>query len=213
MKNLRIALSALTLACLVNYQPVVADGVPGKKTAAKPAVLKVDPAKSTMTWTGRKVGGQHSGTVKLSKGDLQLDGTKLVGGAFDIDMKSIVNTDLTDASTNAKFMGHMKSDDFFAVEKHPTAKFKITKATPIAGAAAGQPNYTIDGDLTIKGITNAVSFPAAVTVSGNSASATAKFDLDRTKWDIKYGSGLIGTAADKVIYDDFNVDLKVVAAK
>ena len=211
MKSIRIALSVLVLATLAN-QPVAADGVPGKKTAAKPATLKVDPTKSTMTWTGRKLTGEHTGTVKISRGDLQLDGNKLTGGAFDIDMTSMTNTDVTDAESNANLMGHLKSGDFFAVDKYPTATFKITRVTLIAGATAGQPNYTVDGDMTIKGITNPISFPATVTIAGNTANATAKFDLNRIKWDIKHRSSLLGTAADKVIQDDFTVDLKLVAS-
>jgi polyisoprenoid-binding protein YceI len=214
MKTIRIALSALAFALLFNAPAVLADDKPGKKTETKATTaLSVDPAKSTLNWQGKKVSGEHVGNVKIAKGVLNVEANKLVGGTFDIDMTSITNTDLTDASYNAKLIGHMKSDDFFAVEKHPTSTFKITKAEPIAGAKAGEPNYTITGDLTIKGITNSISFPATVKIAGNKAEAAAKFDVDRTKWDIKYGSGLIGTAADKIIYDNFTMDLKLVAGK
>jgi polyisoprenoid-binding protein YceI len=214
MKTFHFAVSALAFALLLNHPAAVADGTPGKKTVTKAAsVLKVDPAKSVINWQGKKVSGEHQGNVKLSKGILNVESNKLVGGSFDIDMRTIVNTDLTDPSYNAKLVGHMKSDDFFSVEKHPISTFKITKAEPIAGAKAGEPNYTVTGDLTIKGITNAITFPATVKITGNQAEATAKFDIDRTKWDIKYGSGIIGTAADKIIYDDFTLDLKLVANK
>ena len=216
MKTVKIALSTLVLAVLFNHPSVLADGNPGKakKMATKAAAtLKVDPNKSTLHWTGKKVTGEHTGNVKISKGVLTVDGNKLVGGTFDIDMKSIVNTDLTDASYNAKLVGHLKDEDFFSVEKHPVATFKITKVEPMASAKAGEPNYTITGNLTIKGITNPVTFPATVKLTGNQAEAAAKFDIDRTKWDIKYGSGLVGTAADKVIYDNFTIDMKVFAAK
>jgi len=214
MKTIRIALSALAFAVLFNVTASVADDKPGKKTETKATTaLSVDPAKSTLNWQGKKVSGEHVGNVKIAKGVLNVEANKLVGGTFDIDMTSITNTDLTDASYNAKLIGHMKSDDFFAVEKYPTSTFKITKVEPIAGAKAGEPNYTVTGDLTIKGITNSISFPATVKIAGNKAEAAAKFDVDRTKWDIKYGSGLIGTAADKIIYDNFTMDLKLVAGK
>jgi polyisoprenoid-binding protein YceI len=214
MKTLKISLSALALAWSLNYSVAVADDKPGKKTEAKATTtLNVDPAKSILNWQGKKVSGEHVGNVKIAKGVLSVESNKLVGGNFDIDMKSIVNTDLTDASYNAKLIGHMKSDDFFSVEKYPISTFKITKAELRKGAKAGEPNYTITGDLTIKGITNPITFPATVKIAGNKAEAAAKFDVDRTKWDIKYGSGLIGTAADKIIYDNFTMDLKLVAGK
>jgi polyisoprenoid-binding protein YceI len=214
MKTIRIALSALAFAVLFNVTASAADDKPGKKTETKATTaLSVDPAKSTLNWQGKKVSGEHVGNVKIAKGVLNVEANKLVGGTFDIDMTSITNTDLTDASYNAKLIGHMKSDDFFAVDKYPTSTFKITKVEPIAGAKAGSPNYTVTGDLTIKGITNSISFPATVKIAGNKAEAAAKFDVDRTKWDIKYGSGLIGTAADKIIYDNFTMDLKLVAGK
>jgi len=214
MKTIQMVMSMLALAVVFNSTTAVADGKPGKKAGAKAAIaLKVDPAKSTFNWTGKKVSGEHTGTIKIAKGDLAVENNKLVGGNFDVDMNSIVCTDLTDASYNAKFIGHMKSEDFFNIEKYPVSTFKITKVEPIAGAKAGTPNYTITGDLTIKGITKPVTFPATVKVMGNKADAVAKFEVDRTQWDIKYGTGLVGTAADKVIYDNFVVDLKLVAAK
>jgi polyisoprenoid-binding protein YceI len=130
-----------------------------------------------------------------------------------MDMASITVTDVTNETMNAKLVGHLKSDDFFSSEKHQTSTFAITKAAPIAGAKAGQPNYTITGDLTIKGITHAITFPATVAITGNGAEATATFAVDRTKWDIKYRAAIIGTAADKIIDDTFTIDLKIVAGK
>jgi polyisoprenoid-binding protein YceI len=128
-------------------------------------------------------------------------------------MTSITDTDITNAGMNAKLTGHLKSEDFFSVEKNPTSSFKITKVAPIAKAKAGEPNYKITGNLTIKGITNAITFPATVNLTGNSAQATAKIDVDRTKYDIKYRAAIIGTAADKIIDDNFTIDLKLVAGK
>jgi polyisoprenoid-binding protein YceI len=120
--------------------------------------------------------------------------------------------DLTDADYNAKLTNHLKSDDFFSVEKNPKAVFKITKAAPIAHAKTGENNYTITGDLTIKGITNSLTFPAKVNISGSQADATAKFDIDRTKYDVKFRSGkFFENLGDKMIYDNFTIDLKLVA--
>jgi polyisoprenoid-binding protein YceI len=174
---------------------------------------KVDPLKSNLVWSASKVGGEHTGTVKLNKGTLHFDGQKLKSGSFVINMTTIDDTDIKNESMNEKLVGHLKSDDFFSVEKFPTAEFKITKASIISNAGNGNPNYNITGDLTIKGITNPVTFPAMVKITGNNAQASAKIEIDRTKWDIKYRSGLLGTAADKIIYDNFYIDLNIVAGK
>jgi polyisoprenoid-binding protein YceI len=217
MKTSFIAAGALALALLFNQSDVTATGNPIKKTDAKALVkgttLAVDPATSSLNWTAKKVGGSHNGNVKLSKGALNLNGNKLTGGSFMIDMTTITDVDITNEDFNKKLTGHLKSEDFFSVDKNPTSSFTISKVTPIAKAKAGEPNYTVTGNLTIKGITNPVTFPATVKVNGDNAEATAKIDIDRTKWDIKYRSGLIGTAADKIIDDIFTLDVKLVAGK
>jgi polyisoprenoid-binding protein YceI len=213
MKNLRILASVLVLTFFFHHTSLLAAGDPAKKAAAKAASLTVDPAKSVLTWTAKKVGGEHTGSVKVAQGNLVVKSNKLAGGTFTIDMTSITDTDITNEGMNAKLTGHLKSEDFFSVEKNPTSTFKITKAAPIANAKAGEANYKITGNLTIKGITNAITFPATVTLTGNSAQATAKIDVDRTKYDIKYRAAIIGTAADKIIDDNFTIDLKLVAGK
>ena len=162
-----------------------------------------------MNWNGKKVTGEHSGTVGLQGGTMSVENGKLTGGQFVFDMNSIKNTDLTDAGYNAKFIGHMKSDDFFSTTKHPTSTFTITKVTPKGGNA-----YDITGNMTIKGITNAVTFPATVKMNGNMIEADGKATLDRTKYDIKYGSkSFFESIGDKAIYDDFTVEMKLVAKK
>lgn len=216
MRKIKISVSALAFALLVGGTTgFIAPNNPVKKETSVAAVttLDVDPAASTLNWTAKKVGGQHNGTVKIANGSLQVNGKKLVGGNFVMDMTSITDLDITKPESNEKLTGHLKSEDFFSVEKHPTSTFKITKAAPISGAKAGQPNYNITGDLTIKGTTNPVTFPAMVKVDGSNAEATAKIEVDRIKYDIKYRSGLLGTAADKIIDDIFVMDVKLVAGK
>jgi polyisoprenoid-binding protein YceI len=180
------------------------------KIAAKATTFKVDAAKSMLSWEGKKVTGQHNGNVKVKDGMLTVDGGKLTGGMFTIDMASMTNLDLTDKGYNDKLMGHLKSEDFFNVAKFPTSTFKITKVTP--GASANL--YTITGDMTIKGITNAVSFPATVKMNATMIEAEGKATLDRTKYDIRYGSkSFFENIGDKAIYDEFVIGLKLVAAK
>ncbi|MDB5262800.1 MAG: lipid-binding protein [Adhaeribacter sp.] len=185
------------------------------KNAATAAAYKIDPAQSTLNWHGKKVTGEHNGTIKIASGELQADKNKVVGGNVVIDMNSIVNLDVTDKEYNQKLVGHLKSEDFFSAEKHPQSTFKINKITPIKGAKTGQANHTVNGVLTIKGIAQPVSFPAVVNVQGNTI--TAKSDavvLDRTKWDIRYGSkSFFENIGDKAINDDFTVQFNLVAKK
>lgn len=211
-RKMHLIANAVAFALMMNTFTLVAGGEPGKETITKTAAtLNVDPAKSQLIWTARKVGGEHTGTVNIAKGTLHVEGNKLVGGEFVMDMTSITDTDITNEMMNGKLTAHLKSEDFFSVEKHPTSTFAITKVAPIAGAKAGEPNYSITGDLSIKGITKSITFPATVNFMNKSAEATATFDVDRTQWDIKYRAAIIGTAADKIIEDHFTIALKVVS--
>lgn len=194
---------------------VAADAKTEKAAPAAGATYKVDATQSKVAWNGKKVAGEHNGTINIAAGSLQVAKNKVVGGIIEIDMNSITNLDITDKEYNQKLVGHLKSDDFFAAEKHPKATFKIASLSPIKGAKSGEANYTAKGNLTIKGITHPVSFPVAVAVKGNTL--TAKSDavvLDRSKWDIRYGSKtFFANIGDKAIHDDFTVQFNVVAKK
>lgn len=161
----------------------------------------VDIKESKVTWKAYKVtGSSHEGTINLKKGTLNFEGDKIVGGEFMVDMTSISTTDLSGDSKKS-LDGHLKSKDFFGVDKHPTATFKIT------GIRGAKNQYKVNGDLTIKGITSPVSF--IMNVKDNTASA--KLKVDRTKFDIKYGSAsFFDGLKDKAINDEFdlNVSLK-----
>lgn len=164
--------------------------------------LKVNAAKSQITWLGKKVTGEHSGTIALKSGELNADDKAILGGQFVVDMNSIKNTDLTDAEWNGKLVGHLKSDDFFAVEKFPEAKLVITKKAAFSGNKA-----TVTGDLTIKGQTHPVTF--TVTKAGNTYKAD--ITIDRSKYDIRYGSkSFFDNLGDKVINDEFYLTVTLV---
>ena len=163
---------------------------------------KVDTAKSTINWTGKKVTGQHEGTINIKDGALVFKGKKLVGGTFNVDMNSIVVTDLKAGQGKEKLEGHLKADDFFGTDKFATASLVFKKI-----AAKTSKIYTVTADLTIKGITKPVTFDLATTA--NSASANVK--IDRTKYDIKYGSGsFFDNLGDKTINDEFELKVKLV---
>lgn len=177
--------------------------------AKKAETYKVDTQKSTITWIGRKVTGEHKGTLKISSGALTTDGKNIKGGSFNMDMTSIDITDL-EGESKGKLMGHLKSDDFFSVEKNPTANFSITKITP-----AGANKINVTGNLTIKGTTAPVTFPAEVSMSGNTLTAKASsVKVDRTKYGIKYGSkSFFEGIGDKAISDEFELAINLVATK
>lgn len=181
--------------------------------SANAATVKLDPASSSLAWTGKKVTGQHHGSIHLKSGEVTIDHGVVKGGNFVIDMDTIVDHDLTDATYNKKLIGHLKSEDFFDVKKHPTARFVITKVTPIAGAAEGKPNYNVTGDLTIKGETHPVTFPALISLKNGKAQAKGLVTVDRTKYNIRYGSGkFFQGLGDKVINDNFLIDLDLTGS-
>ena len=194
----RITLSLLALALVATS---FAKGL--KKSES----FKVDASKSSVNWLAKKVTGQHNGTITISNGTLALANDKIVGGKFEIDMTSIVNADLQ-GEWNKKLISHLKSDDFFSVAKNPTAKLDITKVE------TKENNTIVNGKLTIKGITQDISFPASVSKKGNVVVAIATIRIDRTKYDIKYGSkSFIEGIGDKAIDDEFELQVNLVAIK
>jgi len=199
------ALMAAAPATFAHVAPSVA-------VAKAPVTYKLQPQLSTLGWEGKAVTHGHNGTMQFASGDLLVNGSQVVGGTVVVDMKTMKATDITDKDNQAKFVGHMSSDDFFGAEKFPTATFKITSVKPIAGAAANADNATITGDMTIKGVTQQVSFPAKVGVKNGVAAATGKMTIDRTKFGLKYGSKtFFDSIGDKAINDTFDLTFNVVA--
>lgn len=161
---------------------------------------KINTETSTLNWLGEKVTGEHSGEIKFKSGQLEFNGDLLTGGQFEVDMTSITNTDLTDAEYNQKLVGHLKSDDFFGVKDYPTSKLVLTSVSPTGG------KYNVKADLTIKGQTHPVEF----VVSQDGDTFTGTMVVDRTVYNIRYGSGkFFDDLGDKVIYDEFQLTFKV----
>ena len=166
-------------------------------TSVSAQTKKVDVTKSTINWTGKKVTGQHEGTVNLKDGSLVYKGKNVVGGAFTVDMNSMIVTDLKEGQGKEKLEGHLKADDFFGTDKFATATLVFKKIV------TKSPNlYTVTADLTIKNITKPVIFDLATTAN----TATSNLKIDRTKYDIKYGSGsFFDNLGDKAINDNFDL--------
>jgi len=158
---------------------------------------QVKVSESTVTWKGYKVTGEHNGSIKLKSGFLEMKGKKLIGGEFVVDMTTLSNNDLAAGQGKEKLEGHLKSADFFGVDANPTSKLVFSSVKPM-----NENSYTVTGDLTIKGI----SKPVTLVVSMFENKATATIKVDRTKYDIKYGSGsFFDDLGDKAIYDEFDL--------
>jgi polyisoprenoid-binding protein YceI len=177
-------------------------------TAVFAGSQKVDASKSTVKWLGKKVTGEHYGTISVKEGSLEVANGKVTGGKVVIDMQSIVSEDLKDAGYNAKLVGHLKSDDFFSVASFPTAELVVTKVESNGNS------HTFSGNLTIKGITNPATFTATSSKDGKSIVYKGALTVDRSKYNVKYGSkSFFDNLGDKVIYDEFTLDFSLVVAE
>ena len=160
---------------------------------------QVDTDQSIINWVGHKVTGQHEGTISLQEGVLEFNEDQLTGGNFVMDMTSINTTDL-EGDYKKKLDGHLKADDFFGVKNHQKATLVFTSVTK------NETNYAVVGDLTIKGITNKITFDLAV--SDNTATTT--FQVDRTKFGIKYGSAsFFDGLKNKAIENEFDINVSL----
>lgn len=172
------------------------------------ATYKVDASASKVEWLGKKVTGEHNGVVNMKSGSFDYDGGTLTGGTFTVDMTSITDSDLS-GEWKEKLEGHLKSDDFFGVEKFPTSTFVISKVVP-----QGPNYYKITGNITIKGTTQEITFPATLEEKDGQLVGSATMTIDRSKFDIRYGSGsFFDDLGDKTIYDNFDLTVTIVAAK
>ena len=170
-------------------------------------VYAVNSEKSTITWVGKKVTGEHTGNISIKSGTVLMDHGKAHAVDLSIDMTSITCTDLEDDGYNKKLIGHLSSDDFFSVKTHNESKFTTT------GFEDTTEGLVATGNLTIKGITHAITFPVTINEDNGMLSATGTATFDRTKWDIKYGSGqFFDSLGDKMIYDDISLTFSLVAS-
>ena len=169
-------------------------------------------ASGQINWTASKPTTQHLGTIEITGGSLTAKGNEILDGSFEVDMNSITNIDLDEESGKSKLEGHLKSADFFDAANHPKATFSITKATGASEQA--MVTHLVTGNLSIKGISKSVTIPANISFVGDKIlTATPAFTIDRTEWDIKYNSGLLGTIPDKLIHDEVSLVVTFEAQK
>jgi polyisoprenoid-binding protein YceI len=189
-------------------------------------VWKLNITESKIEWIGTKVSGYHTGTIPLKSGEIFVDNSEVTGGRFVMDAANIVvsGPKNVDEKSSKKLEGHLKSADFFDVEKYPEATFELTNVKPYRGVAikdttdprqdeiseykVANPTHVISGNLTMKGVSKNIEFPAQITVSGNSAEAIAKFNIDRRDWNIVYPG-----QPDDLIRDHIHLGISIKAAK
>ena len=191
MKKLIMSGAALILAAIVltSY------------TSNKPAVALDSQG---IVWMGKKLTGSHSGTLDFAKANIEIKENMMVGASFTVDMTSLKNTDLDEESAG-KLVGHLTSDDFFGIKDHPTATFVSKKVNHIEGK-----EYEVSGDMTIKGVTNYEVFKVTFEGKGKAYQANADIMIDRTKYNVKYGSGkFFENIGDKAIFDEFNLVVQI----
>jgi polyisoprenoid-binding protein YceI len=163
--------------------------------------LTADTTATKLLWLGEKVTGQHTGTIKLQSGWLSWNDNKVVSGEFNIDM-----TSLKDSENNKMLTGHLKSDAFFDVAKYPLAKLIVTGSTPFDKGSG-----VVTGTLTIKDVTNPIEFKAAMQKKDDGTWFFANITVDRTKYNIRYGSGsFFDNLGDKTIYDEFKLKINLL---
>ena len=160
--------------------------------------MNFDLKKGGITWTGSEIVKSHTGSLKFSSASLSLDDIKTPQGVFTVDMTSLTNDDMTGVYKN-KLEGHLKSDDFFSVEKYPQAVLVITKVN-----SQNKNSYGLTGDLTIKGITHPVDFNLTV----YSDRIESNLTFDRSKYDVQFRSGsFFENLGDKLILDDITLEV------
>jgi polyisoprenoid-binding protein YceI len=233
MKKIRLITSviiavSLFTACKNAPESAQTTATEAKEVPAEGAsdqTFVIQTADSKIEWVGTKVSGYHSGEVPIQSGQLMVKDNGVASGTFVLDLANISVTGPKESKTemNDKLLGHLKSADFFEVEKFPTGTFEITRVVPftdpiteadderqkdISKYRVSNPTHKVSGNLTLKGVTKNIEFPAKITVSGNTAEAIAKFNIDRTAWNIVYPG-----KTDDLIRNDVHLGISIKATK
>jgi rhodanese-related sulfurtransferase/polyisoprenoid-binding protein YceI len=188
--------------------------VPEDQLQIEDGTYKVNRDESVIEWTGRNPNTKHYGTLQLSRGEITVkDG--IIGGSFDIDMKSIKNINLEGDELQPVLISHLESDDFFFVKLFPKAFFKIKTATPVKETTFSSPNFKVRGTLELQGIKKGITFPATVNpLPDGGATVEAHFDVDRTRWGVIYGSSrFFEHLGMHLVFDLISIQLRLVVGE
>jgi polyisoprenoid-binding protein YceI len=206
-------IASLVFACNPKSAEEAKTGEAKKAGEASGVVYELAADGSVVHWRGTKPGGEHVGVVSVTKGEAMVDNGTVTGGSITIDLNSIENFDLQ-GDMNARLVGHLKSEDFFYTEQYPTAVFEIVSAEAKEGAAPEggvKPTHEITGNLTMRGVTKSIVFPASISVTdGKVKAVTNEFAVDRTLWGVNFKSkSVFAEFKDDFIGDMINLKFDV----
>jgi polyisoprenoid-binding protein YceI len=227
--------TALVLASCGNNTETVETTEAQEVGEAVGETLQINAAASEVNWRGYKPTGQHYGIIPITSGEVTVDGNEVTGGNFVFNITQLEVHDLEAGSdSHGKLSGHLQSEDFFDASNYPEATFEITAIEAFASGDSienkeefvsdntpksadeqmvANPTHWVSGNLTMRGTTKNIKFPAAVSVSNGSVSAQAGFNIDRTEWGLMYGdeAGAVNKAQDQFIYNTVSVGFNVSA--
>ncbi|OWY23248.1 YceI family protein [Sphingobacteriales bacterium UPWRP_1] len=190
---------------------------PANAGATGQGAMKVDVQQSLVTWIGTKPTGRHNGSINLSEGSVNVANGQLASGSFVMNMNSVAVLDEgMDEGDRNDLTSHLKSEDFFDAAKFSDARFDITAVQPATPDAAAKTEgnapaatHNITGNLTLKGVTKSVTFPATIALTDAGLTAKANFNIDRTNWGITYKSDK--SLGNKIIHPEVNIGINLVA--
>jgi polyisoprenoid-binding protein YceI len=173
--------------------------------------LAVDTAQSVIFWTGQNLFNHHTGTLRITSGSLEIKDGAFVSGRITLDMNSIGCTDIADSAMAAMLVHHLRDEDFFAVDRFPTAEFLFHKIEPLPASRPGIPNFGVSGSLTLRGVTKDIAFPASIARKHDGTFAAQAFlEIDRTDWGVLYGSSkFFARLSEHVVHDHIHLHLKI----
>lgn len=188
---------------------------PQVESASHDGVFDVSTDTSVVRWTGRNLFNHHHGTVKLAGGRIEIENGVLKAARFTLDMNSIACEDLVDTAYNAMLIRHLRDDDFFAVDRFPTAEFICDRAEPLPACTDGTPNYQLHGQFALRGVKKPLSFPSVIAAADDDhLTGQAQFELDRTQFGSQYGSGkLFAFLGKHVVNDHIHLHIKLHATR
>lgn len=219
MKKVFLAISAMTIfaACQEAPKADQADATEAKEVSTTPTgtTFQADLTQTTLQWIGTKPVAQHLGSFAVKSGSVNVENNNITGGKFVFDINTLAIHD-KDTSGTSRLKGHLLSPDFFDAANHPEASFEITGTQEGVNVKPEDlimkdATHTITGNLTLKGVSKSISFPAKLSVTENKIVADANFNIDRTQWGLVYGNDQ--NLGDKFIKPTVNIAIKLVADK
>jgi len=230
-----IVLTTAIIACSPKGESVETSEAKKVASAAEAVSYSLNTDKSLVTWIGSKPAGKHNGTINISGGTLKMNGNEIVAGNFTIDITSLKDLDMAGTDDAAKLQGHLMSADFFDAANFPEASFEITSIAGFSSAKlnvdkaeyatentpasqseilVNNPTHFISGNLTMRGTTKNITFPANVSVTDGLVKALANFNINRTDWGLMYGdeASAVDKAKDQFIYNTVTIGLVIEAS-